>query len=286
MAPEFHPRTIFHLVPTNEVAHDALLHPDNKRFVSNSKHGLSLKISYHVPSLSRGHVIARLGRNADLILYKSDPKQPMSAVHVAFQINPATHLILLSVRSKQVSSVSFAMLRDPEKKSSTKRKGIKEDTNGEKITEDGVILYRQNYKISITSYKFHLIWRTILSNPTTNIESLKTLIIQGYQQSLQLLREVRSRDRLTENDDSEAQSWYIIRLNIVKSPVFNDIKYLRVRIGSGAYGTVFEAVDQSFGYKFVIKVVALDCYSDIEAARALLHREIKVMERIRYVSYF
>jgi hypothetical protein len=181
----------------------------------------------------------------------------------------------LSVRSKRISSVTFATLKDPNKDEST-------DITGEKITGDGVILYGQNYKISIASYNFKLIWRTI--SKTDNVESLKALTVQGYEASLQLLQDVRSRDRPTENDNSEAQSWHITRLNTTKGPVFQDIEHLREKIGRGAYGTVYEAVDRTSGYKFAIKVVDLSGHDDVEAARAMLHREIKVMQRVKHVS--
>jgi len=276
MAREAHPKTLFH-VPTNHVAQDALLHPDNKHRVSSSEDGPGLEVGYHVPSRPRGYVITRLGRDADLILCESTPKHPMSAVHVAFQINPTTHLVLLSVRSKRISSVTFAVLEDPNKDESTG-----ENITGEKITGDGVILYGQNYKISIASYNFKLIWRTI--SKTDNAESLKALTVQGYETSQQLLQDVRSRDRPTENDDSEAQSWHITRLNTTKGPIFQDIKHLREEIGRGAYGTVYSAVDQTSGHKFAIKVVDLGGQGDIEAARAILHREIKVMQKVKHVS--
>ena len=64
--------------------------------------------------------------------------------------------------------------------------------------------------ISIAAYRFKLIWRTI--STTGNTASLKTLTVQGYEASLQLLKNVRSRDRPTEIDILEAQSWHITGL--------------------------------------------------------------------------
>ncbi|KAK3936912.1 hypothetical protein QBC46DRAFT_21003 [Diplogelasinospora grovesii] len=114
----------------------------------------------------------------------------MSAVHVAFEINPATELIILSVRSKRVSSVRFAVCssEDTEKTVQEVLRGespaqevLGDDVTREEITGDGVILYGQNYDIFIASYEFRLLW---LSGGT---EPLKALIIQGYRTSLQLL---------------------------------------------------------------------------------------------------
>jgi hypothetical protein len=41
----------------------------------------------------------------------------IAAIHVAFEVNPTTQLVLLSVRSKRVSSVKFALLAETEKSS-------------------------------------------------------------------------------------------------------------------------------------------------------------------------
>ncbi|KAK4065225.1 uncharacterized protein Triagg1_8664 [Trichoderma aggressivum f. europaeum] len=283
-----HPSTLFHLVPVNEVARDALLHPDNRRFVSSSSKGpLGLEVGFHVSSMRRGHVITRLGRDADLILRESSPGMPMSAVHVAFEINPATNLVVLSVRSKRISSVKFAVLKhEDDKKTSeddTGEQGLvqKENTEdaaaaGLSIIGDGVILYTQDYTLSIASYEFQLFWLK------RSEESFKALVLRDYQTSLQLQQNVRSRDRPTEGDHSEALSWHITRLDTAKGSLFKDIPRLRKKIGSGTFGNVFRAVDEMSGNYFAIKVVKLEKYGDIDVARAMLHREIKVMERLRH----
>ncbi|KAL7936915.1 kinase-like domain-containing protein [Trichoderma chlorosporum] len=283
-----HPSTLFHLVPVNKVARDALLHPDNRRFISSSSKGhLGLEVGFHVSSMRYGHVITRLGRDADLILRESSPGMPMSAVHVAFEINPATNLVVLSVRSKRISSVKFAVLEheDDEKTSedNTGEQGLvqKENTEdaaaaGLSIIGDGVILYTQDYTLSIASYEFQLLWLK------RSKESFKALVLRDYQTSLQLQQNVRSRDRPTEGDHSEALSWHITRLDTAKGSLFKDIPQLREKIGSGAFGKVFRAVDEMSGNYFAIKVVKLEKYGDIDVARAMLHREIKVMERLRH----
>ncbi|USP82329.1 uncharacterized protein yc1106_09603 [Curvularia clavata] len=284
MSLEVHPKTLFHLVPTNQVAQDALLHPDNKHRVSRSEGRPGLEIGYHVPSMPRGQVITRLGRNADLILRESTARQPMSAVHVAFELHPATHVVLLSVRSKLVSSVTLAVLKDSDDDKIIGRNVTGEKIPGKVVIGDGVILYGQNYKICIAAYEFDLIWRII--SKTNNDEFLRALTIQGYETSQKLLQDVRSRDRPTENDFLEIQSWHITRLNTRKSPRIQDIKNLREKIGQGAYGTTYSAVDQTSGHSFAIKVVDLTRQGDIEAARAILHREIKVLQRMRHVEIF
>ncbi|KJZ74044.1 hypothetical protein HIM_06493 [Hirsutella minnesotensis 3608] len=275
MAQNFHPKTLFHLVPANDPAHKALLHPDNRSFVSRSddkRREPGLEVGFHVPSKSRGHVITRLGRDADLILNQSTPKNPMSAVHVAFEVNAATCHVLLSVRSKRPSSVNLELPAASEK------------AHGESITGDSVIIYGQTYLISIASYEFILVWRTMSATVADNINSLKTLTMQGFQSSQQLAQNMRSRDRPTDVDVSEAQSWHITRLNTARLPHFRDVEQLRTIKASGAFGNVFKAVDRSTGHNFAIKVVNLAAYinADIETARALLHKEIKFMERFKH----
>lgn len=277
MVANAHPSTLFHLVPTNKVAHDALYHPDNQRFVSFSRNGsLGLEVGYHVSSKPQGHVITRLGRNADLILRQSTPQCPMSATHVTFQMNPTTNVVCLSVRSRRLSSVKFGVLQEND---STRKEGY--------FTGDGVILYEQDYDISIASYDFRLIWRTVFDVQEANICSLKALAIQGYHASLRLLQNMRSRDRPTEYGVSEAPERRMTRVRPAKYPVLEDTPGSRSKIGSGTFGTVYSALDMTSGDRIAIKVVNLGAYSggNLEKARAMLHREIKVMERVKHVSY-
>lgn len=266
------PKTLFHLVPVNNVARNALLHPDNKRFVSQTEKGAAgLEIGYHVPSIPQGHVIARLGRNADLILSESTPQQPISAVHVAFEINPATHLVLLSARSKRASPVLLRL-----------REHDEEAFEHDEVVGDGVLLYGQNYSIGIGSYRFGLIWRKI-PNDGANFELLKTLAIDNLHTSMRHLQTIRSRDRPTEYDESEYLSWHVTRLNTAKSAKFEDVEHLREHIGSGAFGEVYKAVDRQSGHNFAIKVIDLTTRGNTDAARALIHREIKLMQSLKHV---
>lgn len=278
MASSPHLKTLFHLVPLNQPAHDTLLHPDNARFVSGSAGDRpGLEVGFHVPSKPGGHVITRLGRDADLILRQVARQQPVSAVHVAFEINPATHHVLLTVRSKRLSSVTFAPFFGEEEDGSVDR---------ETITGSGVILYGQDYQITMASYMFMLVWPGLAGTQRARAETLKRFTLQGYHSSLQRVQGLRSRDRPTDVDASEVRSWHVTRLNTAKQSLFKDIVHLRQEQGAGAFGTVYKAVDVSSGHHFAIKVLNLaDSPSlDVETARAILHREIKVMERLKHVS--
>lgn len=213
----------------------------------------------------------------------------MSAVHVTFEIKPATELVVLSVRSKRTSSVKFTVLkRDqgngqnaqeaPGEEKPAQGEGPGSNDTGEQLTGDGVILYEQDYSISIASYDFDLLW---LSDGTG---AVKTRALEGYRASLQQLKDIKSRDRPTEYDNSEAFSWHMTRLITAMGARFEDIPHLRKVIGEGSYGKVYEAIDQTSAHRFAIKVVNLEKYTNIDVARALIHREIKVMERLNHVS--
>ena len=159
MAQNANTSTLFHLVPLNELSHETLAHPDNRRFVSLSdvsdEKTLGLEVGFHVSSVP-GRVIARLGRNGDLILQQRN----ISAVHVAFELHPETLLVLLSVRAKHTSSVI-----------------VKPDRQDrEKIEGDCVLSYGKKYEIRIKDYSFHLVWRQI---------ELRALAIQDYSKALQ-----------------------------------------------------------------------------------------------------
>ncbi|AEO61385.1 hypothetical protein MYCTH_2311486 [Thermothelomyces thermophilus ATCC 42464] len=254
--------TLFHLVPENAAASDALLHPDNARFVSTSKRGLDgLEIGFHVPSIPKGRVITRLGRDADLILRG----RSVSAVHVAFEIHPETLVVLLSVRSKYSSSVTVS----PDVGQTM-----------EPVEGDCVIVYGTDYRISIASYDFRLMWRDLGS-----VEALRQLAIEGYQISLQRLQTVRSRDLPTDGDSSELHSWHNTRLHTARRILFREaVGAPRELIGEGTFGAVYRAIDLESGNPFAVKVVKLYVYGAryVEQARAAVHREMKTLEYLKH----
>lgn len=267
MAPNINASTLFHLVPLNQTARDALLHPDNCRFVSPIAIGddrrqgeLGLEIGFHVPSIPAGHVIARLGRNADLILRE----RPVSAVHIAFEIHPQTLVTLLSVQSKQSSTVKVTALTNQQ----------------HEVDGDCVIVYGQNYTIQIVSYYFELVWRNI-----GTVESLRALVLREYRNSLQRLQTVRSR-HLPTDFSSELHTWHNTRLQKARRVFFREAEgEPRVLIGCGQFGDVYQAVDLESGNAIAVKVIKLECYPDVENARAALHREIKALVSLKHVRY-
>ncbi|KAL8296120.1 hypothetical protein RB597_009420 [Gaeumannomyces tritici] len=276
-----HPQTLFHFVLTNQVAWEALDHDDNKKFVSETNDGQpGLEIGFHVPIKPDSRVITRLGRNADLILRHSTPQKVMSRVYVAFEFHPTTHFILLSVRSKALTSVTFGLVSPPGDP------GTPENTMPVPTLGDGVIVYSRDHTVSIASYEFKLVWRTLSSTLGQNIALFKDLALQGYNSCLQRMAAFGSRDRPSDYDHTEAQSWHVTRLNTAKCQLFEEVKEARERLGgddSGAFGTVYKAVDKKTGNLFAIKVVKLEGDPlQIQTARAALHREVKNLERLNH----
>ncbi|KAK1499308.1 mutagen sensitive-59 [Colletotrichum cuscutae] len=295
-------KTLFHLVPRNAVARDALALPDNRPFVSTaSNRQLGLEVGFHVPSTG-GYVITRLGRKGDLVLTRNTVSEPMCREHVAFEFEESTKLVHLSVRSKkQVPTVSVGLLlqdsgihldaaRDP-------RRGFEDDTPDNKIVDgEAVILYGQNYNIQISSYSFALIWRIILDTPNNNNQRLAELAEATCKQSLSLLKVMGSRDMPTGAELSELVSHRITRPRTSKQAVVREDKTRRRQIGEGAFGKVYMNQDQETSAWIAIKVIQLRKFFkvdgfDINRARAIFHRELRVMQStnhpniIQYLGY-
>ncbi|KAL8383044.1 hypothetical protein RB595_006691 [Gaeumannomyces hyphopodioides] len=258
MAQLAEPINIFHLVPKNDTAREALRHPFNSRFVSRAPNeSLGLGIGFHVASVP-GRVMARLGRDADLILQQRN----VSGVHVSFEMHPETLVVLLSCRTKRTSSVVV-----------TPTKGSAEQING-----DCVLSYGIEYTLAIANYDFVLKWR-----PGT-AEELRELSIREYTEALkrQAQGNVDSRYLPTEAD-SEVHTWHNTRIHSARRPLFQEAKGVkRVRIGGGQFGKVYQAVDDLTGNRFAVKALLLDKHGDPEDARSRAHREVKALMRLKH----
>ncbi|KAL8303423.1 hypothetical protein RB600_007054 [Gaeumannomyces tritici] len=258
MAQLAEPITIFHLVPRNDTAREALRHPDNRRFVSRAPNeSLGLEIGFHVASVP-GRVMARLGRNADLILQQRN----VSGVHVSFEMHPETFVVLLSCRTKRASSVVVTPTNGP----------------AERINGDCVLSYGTEYTLAIANYDFFLKWRR------GTAEELRELSIREYTEALkrQAQGNVHSRYLPTEAD-SEAHTWHNTRIHSAQRSLFQEAKGVeRVQIGGGQFGEVYQVVDDLTGNRFAVKVLLLDRYGDPEYARSRAHREVKALMRLKH----
>jgi serine/threonine protein kinase len=76
------------------------------------------------------------------------------------------------------------------------------------------------------------------------------------------------------------------KASICEGPLVTELKGCRQFIGEGGFGKVYRTVDETSGDFFAVKIVDLRGREgvDLEAARAVLHMEIKIMERVSHVS--
>lgn len=271
-----HAQTLFHLIPQNQVARDALNHPNNESYVSTAANNsrLGLEVGFHVPPTPYGQVITRLGKATDLVLSQDTGEAPMSDIHAHFEMNNATHHVLLNVRSTYYHSVSFKEHRSA-------------DTSGEDtksryqlITGSGVILYGRQYDITIASYEFLLCWR---EKP----ELSKKLAVADLQESWAKTVRMSPRYPPDEASMSRARSWIATRLRTLKSLAVRDTdEDLRVLIGKGSFGNVYKTLEALSGDYVAVKVVDLCRYASPEFARARIQREVDIMKRLKHVSWF
>ncbi|CAK7210374.1 hypothetical protein SCUCBS95973_000757 [Sporothrix curviconia] len=261
-----HPRTLFYLTPSNDQAVQALHHPENLRFVSLTPNfgEQRLGIGFHVSRVP-GRVMARLGRghNADIIL----PGRSISAIHVAFEIHPETHAVLLSVRAKRESSVTVA----PAEKNGS----------GEKVEGDCVLSFDTRYNLEIGPYKFKVSWKA------GTAAELQALAEAEYKEALKQEQYGRTRDLPTE-DNSEKHTWHNTRIhtNNKTGPLFREAPdAIRTFLGEGAFGSVFKTVDLETGHAFAIKVIDLKKHpGGIQHARSAVHAEVKLLQRLKHVN--
>ncbi|KAK8017163.1 hypothetical protein PG991_008239 [Apiospora marii] len=190
------PTTLFHLVPTDSISRSAL--HANMDFVSRARNGEDgIEIGYHVPLEACGRIITRLGRNGDIQLCQFSPQRPMSGIHAYFEYWPRDFQILLINRSRQEDSVHCVPV--------TTRKGAKPPG-------DVVIEWAQDYRMTIASYEFLLVWYL------TDETQAKLTAARGYEKSVYEVRQRPSNDRPTE---------YTIG--------FMDIPFHNTRLNTGNY---------------------------------------------------
>ncbi|KND93286.1 NUAK family SNF1-like kinase 1, partial [Tolypocladium ophioglossoides CBS 100239] len=255
MARPVHPETLFHLEPVDAATEAVLQHQDNAPFVSTSSTGdPALEIGYHVSSRPRGgRVIARLGREADLVL----PAKSISHVHVAFEVHPISHAILLYVRAEKTRSVRV----EPG--------GLRQDGNFRQLVLVPGVGYRIAIGESPRLFQFWVKWRLVDMAMTCAVEA-------GFQAAQ--ARAINPRWVKTEDDDeSNIRSWYNTRLQSGAVSVVRDAQ-LREKIGDGTFGSVYRAVDLDSGHFIAVKVVGLKD----DKGRAYLHREIKTMQTLNH----
>ena len=113
---------------------------------------------------------------------------------------------------------------------------------------------------------------------------MRSRTLEGYQRSLERAKLLRSRDQPTAQDLSELQSWHITRLHTTNQHRVDEVKESRVLIGEGAFGKVYKTVERSSGCLLAVKLVGIAGSTNPDLLRAAIHKEIKVMEKLRHVG--
>lgn len=257
--------TLFHLIPRNEESREVLHDPNNKRFISNTSSGsnveLGLEVGFHVSSIP-GRIMARVGRSAQSDLILSKPY--ISSVHLAFEMNPATKVVVLTPRARETSSILVQLYDD--------------NDLGPEIQGGCVILYGQSYILRIGSdYLFFLKWRD------GNANRLKELAVWGYENAMQQQVHLDPRTLPTEVDSS-VQTWYNTRILTAPRMLVRECpKTERLEIGGGSFGKVFRAFDLESGHYFAIKVIYVAKFNSPDQARHAVHTEVKALQKLKHV---
>ncbi|KAL8380931.1 hypothetical protein RB595_005296 [Gaeumannomyces hyphopodioides] len=269
--------TLFHLVPKNWFAGSALHTPENKRFVSQTSDGQpGLEVGFHVPTVPHGRAITTLGRDGNLILDASTPQNVLSRLHVAFEFDPGSHLILLTLLSRAAAPSSVRL-----------QENGGSSNNPLPIIRHEFITYGTEYTVWIASYEFKLVWQTLSGENQTNRELLMQLALKGYRIFEARLKRARSRDCPTEQAIQEAGSWHNTRFNTAKKRRLEDVVELRERLtgaDESAFGEIYKTVDIHTFTEFIVKKVPLDGrglgtqYSQREA----FHREVEMLEDLKH----
>jgi hypothetical protein len=230
---------------------------------------LGLEIGFHVPSCSCGPVITRLGRNTDLTLLDC-----FSDVHLAFEMQPETYFVMLSVRTDRAASVI-----------------VEADSGGEAgtaISGNCAIMYGEQYTITIASYWFRLVWRDIEGvhprDPTRALR-LKRLAMDSYRDAIERWKAAGPPDQPISEPPSHPG--YNTRAHSAAPVSVKEAPGSRELIDRGVFGYAYKAVDAGTGYYFAIKMVDLSAQQEgaatAEVVRSALRREISILERLSHV---
>lgn len=141
-----------------------------------------------------------------------------------------------------------------------------------------VILYGQEYTISIGHNTFKLCWHLI-----GGLSDTRKRATQGYLDTQKQAEALISRLQPTEIAPSDLRSWYATRLYTAKDFSIREVLADRVLIGRRAFGDVFKGIDSITGGAFAVKQVKIRQAGDVEKARKAIHCEIKTLEQLSHV---
>ncbi|KAI0868580.1 kinase-like protein [Hypoxylon argillaceum] len=198
----------------------------------------------------------------------------MCKIHAAFEINIQSRLVVLSVKSKTISTVTYAVASKATGVAERKDQGGTQSPQGKappsistrnSFLGGGVIHYGYEYDIFITFYHFRLVWLY------DDAES-KTRALRGYQESLELLSQydLMECDTTTPSTAGDAD--------------FEEIEHLRKDLDTGTYGTVTISVDRKSGDIFVIKKPCSENQKSFEIPLLLFHHEMQTLRNLHHLN--
>lgn len=266
-----HIKTIFHLVPHEESpkAQQMLHSVDNQRFVSLCKQATrfgetekyGLEIGYHVSESRRARVIVEVGKNGDLVM----PGSSISQVHFSFEIHPESDQIMFVDRSR-LNSTKI----EPD--------GFRGGGNFRQV----VLKLETQYLIraggeKMDQYVFHLIAFKGKDGLAQQLQS-EFQAIEAWGPDPRLARTV-------EDTPTDLSTWYNTRLH---TPAIGAVQRTVdiERLGGGAFGEVFKAVDCDSGRTIAVKKVKLprnESGAIDQQAMTRLQWEVKILSTMSHV---
>lgn len=210
-----HPQT-FHLVPNSQPAMEATGRTENEAFVSRclnveadkaDKDGqkvYGVEIGYQVSARSFPQVIARVGRDADIIL----PASSISAVQFSFEVHPESRAIIFLDKGRTQTSIESDGFR----------------TDGD--FRQAVVVPGTGYVIEADSVKQRYVFDLIWNGKDDLLKSHEEQ--DGYETSEARVQNSRCAQTV-DDDGSEIRSFYATRAHIPTKGVVtrtNDEKIL------------------------------------------------------------
>lgn len=258
-----HKDTLFLLIPTNGEAEAALAHPANSQYVSSFSQltPRGLEVGFHVASVP-SRVVATVGRNGDLKLQGSH----VSRVHIAFEMHQETLMVLLSVKAKDVKSVTIH-----------RQVGAQPGA----VKGDCVLSYGVEYGLTIAQYTFRVSWKPVSS------ETLRDLAIQGYHDARGRRIHLDPADWVTE-PAHQRHPWYETRCDIpgMTEPRLREaVGMPRDKVGRGASASVYRAVNEQSGNYFAIKTVARKTPVEALSVSDRFKHEVNILSELKHVTY-
>lgn len=258
--PEPHPLALFSLVPLNERAERVLAHLSNQHLVSRVEDGsLGLNIG-HVRSISgNDNTLATLGRNGDVTVDSSS----ISKTQCSFEVDPDTKVIMFYDRSHSQTSQVSGDNATPFGYGRPRKAVVQKDVND--------IIGMGGTRLNLLQFK--LIWHCTPKNTTKRVKDRESSLLAENPRLAQTIDEA----------DTVLPSQRETRI-ITSGPEHSRTRYVRGdRLGSGAFGVVYQALDLYTGKHMAVKIIKRPD-GPMQQEWGKLKREVQILSSIQHVS--